>query len=60
MVPSPRPQRIIELDAIRALIDLDVVVICAGGGGIPTMVTYTDGKATLTGVEAVIDKDFAS
>jgi carbamate kinase len=60
VVPSPRPQHIFELDAIRALIDLDVVVICTGGGGIPTLVTYTDGKATLTGVEAVIDKDFAT
>ena len=60
VVPSPRPQHIFELDAIRALIDLDVVVICTGGGGIPTLVTNTDGKATLTGVEAVIDKDFAT
>ena len=54
------PSTSFELDAIRALIDLDVVVICTGGGGIPTLVTYTDGKATLTGVEAVIDKDFAT
>ncbi len=43
-----------------ALLDLDVVVICAGGGGIPTMVTEVAGKPSLTGVEAVIDKDLAS
>ena len=47
VVPSPRPQHIFELDAIRALIDLDVVVICAGGGGIPTLVTRSDGKPVL-------------
>jgi carbamate kinase len=60
VVPSPRPQHIFELEAIRALIDLDIVVICTGGGGIPTLVTDIDGKATLTGVEAVIDKDLAT
>ena len=60
VVPSPRPQHIFELDAIRALLDLDVVVICTGGGGIPTLVTEVDGKPSLTGVEAVIDKDFAT
>jgi carbamate kinase len=48
------------MEAIRALLDLDIVVICTGGGGIPTLVTRTDGRATLTGVEAVIDKDFAT
>ena len=60
VVPSPRPQRIFELDAIRALLDLDMVVICTGGGGIPTLVSHHDGKATFSGVEAVIDKDFAT
>jgi carbamate kinase len=60
VVPSPRPQHIFELDAIRALIDLDIVVICAGGGGIPTLVTHSEGTSVLTGVEAVIDKDFAT
>jgi carbamate kinase len=55
VVPSPLPQRLVELDAIRLLIDNDFIVICAGGGGIP--VTY-DGK--LKGVEAVIDKDRAA
>jgi carbamate kinase len=60
VVPSPRPQHIFQLEAIRVLLDLDIVVICTGGGGIPTLVTHEDGKATLTGVEAVIDKDLAS
>jgi len=60
VVPSPLPQHIFELDAIRALLDLDFVVICTGGGGIPTLVTEVEGKPSLTGVEAVIDKDLAS
>ncbi len=60
VVPSPLPQHIFELDAIRALLDLDIVVICTGGGGIPTLVTEVDGKPFLSGVEAVIDKDFAT
>ncbi|HEY5774708.1 MAG TPA: carbamate kinase [Xanthomonadales bacterium] len=57
VVPSPLPQRIIELSAIRLLVDNGVVVICAGGGGIPT--AYDD-EQKLYGVEAVIDKDLAS
>jgi len=58
VVPSPLPQHIFELEAIKALLDLDIVVICTGGGGIPTLVTEADGKPFLSGVEAVIDKDF--
>jgi len=57
VVPSPLPQRIIEIDAIRMLVEHGVVVICAGGGGIPT--AY-DEAGRLYGVEAVIDKDLAS
>lgn len=57
VVPSPRPQRIVELSVIRSLVDQDVVVICAGGGGIPTI---RGEGGELTGVEAVIDKDLAS
>lgn len=57
VVPSPLPQRIIEIEAIRMLVDHGIVVICAGGGGIPTAYD-ADGK--LYGVEAVIDKDLAS
>jgi carbamate kinase len=57
VVPSPLPQRIIEIDTIKMLVDHGVVVICAGGGGIP--VAYDD-ESKLFGVEAVIDKDLAS
>ncbi len=53
-VPSPRPQRIVEEREIRVLLDAGVVVICAGGGGIP-VTEKTDGR--LQGIEAVIDKD---
>ena len=57
--PSPAPKRIFEIRPIRWLLEHGVVVICAGGGGIPT--TWVPGKErTLGGVEAVIDKDFAS
>jgi carbamate kinase len=59
VVPSPEPKRIFEIRPIRWLLEHGTVVICAGGGGIPTM--WAPGKTrTLTGVEAVIDKDFAS
>jgi carbamate kinase len=57
VVPSPAPQRIIEIEAIRMLVDEGIVVICAGGGGIPT--AY-DANSKLYGVEAVIDKDLAA
>ena len=58
-MPSPAPQRIFEIRPIRWLLDQGVVVICAGGGGIPT--SWTPGEErTLRGVEAVIDKDLAS
>jgi carbamate kinase len=61
VVPSPRPKHIFQIDPIRVLLDRDVVVICAGGGGVPTMTTrHGDGLPTLSGVEAVIDKDLAS
>jgi carbamate kinase len=56
LVASPRPLRIFELRVVEWLVERGVVVICTGGGGIPTMLT-ADG--VLIGVEAVIDKDFA-
>jgi carbamate kinase len=59
VVPSPEPRRIFELRPIQWLLERDVVVICAGGGGIPTMYA-PDQERTLVGVEAVIDKDLAS
>ena len=59
VVPSPKPKRIFEIRPMRWLIERGTVVICAGGGGIPTM--YAKGEErTLVGVEAVIDKDFAT
>jgi carbamate kinase len=59
VVASPAPKRIFEIRPIRWLLDHDTVVICAGGGGIPT--TWVEGQErTLGGVEAVIDKDLAS
>jgi carbamate kinase len=59
VVPSPEPRHIFEIDPIRWLLEHDVVTICAGGGGVPTMFLDDDAKS-LVGVEAVIDKDFAS
>lgn len=59
VVPSPRPRRIFELGPIRHLLERGVTVICAGGGGIPTMYA-PDQERYLTGIEAVIDKDHAS
>jgi carbamate kinase len=53
------PQRIFEIRPIRWLLDHGTIVICAGGGGIPTM--YQPGAdRKLQGVEAVIDKDLCS
>jgi carbamate kinase len=59
VVPSPEPKRIFEIRPIRWLLDKDVVVICAGGGGVPTMYE-PNAERMLVGVEAVIDKDLAS
>ncbi len=58
VVPSPAPKRIFEIKPIEWLLRKRAVVICAGGGGIPTM--YQAGTNKLIGVEAVIDKDLAS
>jgi carbamate kinase len=57
VVASPSPKRILEEQVIRFLVDLGVIVICAGGGGIP-VAQKADGG--FIGVEAVIDKDRAS
>jgi carbamate kinase len=56
VVPSPRPLAVLELDAIHTLLERGVVVVAAGGGGVP--VVARDGRHD--GVDAVIDKDHAS
>jgi carbamate kinase len=58
VVPSPRPKRIFEIRPVRWLLERGTIVICAGGGGIPTL--YLPGTRTLVGAEVVIDKDRAS
>jgi len=58
VVPSPEPQRILEIQPITWLLERGAVVICAGGGGIPTMYP-SSGPGEVVGVEAVIDKDLA-
>lgn len=57
VVASPKPKRIFEIRPILTLVEQGTIVICAGGGGIPTMY---DEYGDLRGVEAVIDKDLAS
>ena len=58
VVASPQPKRIFEIRPIRWLLERGCVVICTGGGGIPTM--YAPGTRMLVGAEVVIDKDRAS
>jgi carbamate kinase len=58
VVASPRPKRIFEIRPVKWLLEKGTVVVCAGGGGIPTM--YDDSGKKLSGVEAVIDKDLCS
>jgi carbamate kinase len=54
VVPSPHPRGILELEVLRILVEHGVVLVCAGGGGVPVAVG-PDG--TLDGVEGVVDKD---
>jgi carbamate kinase len=56
VVASPQPLRIVEISAIKTLVDSGALVVCTGGGGIPVS---EDEHGSLTGVEAVIDKDLA-
>jgi len=56
VVPSPRPLKILECEAIACLLNAGIVAIACGGGGIP--VTWEGHR--LVGIEAVVDKDFAS
>lgn len=57
VVPSPRPERIVEAKVIENLINAGIIVVGVGGGGIP-VVESDDGK--ISGIEAVIDKDFSA
>ena len=57
LVPSPEPQAIAEMRSLRTLVDAGVLVICAGGGGIPVAL---NGDGTMDGVEAVVDKDLTA
>lgn len=57
VVPSPRPREIIETQLIDHLLDESIIVVCAGGGGVPVVRTVT---GDLRGVEAVIDKDLSA
>ncbi|MEH3481225.1 carbamate kinase [Enterobacter cloacae] len=56
VVPSPQPKRIVESDAIAALIQRDHLVICNGGGGVPVV----ENANGYHGIEAVIDKDLSA
>ncbi|GAB2906910.1 carbamate kinase [Nonomuraea fastidiosa] len=57
VVPSPAPQRVVETRLIRRMMGEGVIVVCAGGGGIPVV---RDERGRLTGVEAVVDKDLTT
>jgi carbamate kinase len=57
VVPSPKPMRIVEVEAVQKLVDNDFIVVAVGGGGIPVVKRPS---GFIRGIEAVIDKDFAS
>jgi carbamate kinase len=56
VVPSPAPVGLVEIAAVRRLVDAGLLVITSGGGGVPVV---RDAEGQLRGVEAVIDKDLA-
>lgn len=57
VVPSPLPKRVVELEAVKILLQAGAIVVTVGGGGIPVI---RDENGDLKGVAAVIDKDYAS
>ena len=57
VVPSPKPEKIVEAPTIENLIKAGIIVVGVGGGGIPVV---EDADGTIKGIEAVIDKDFGS
>ena len=57
VVPSPKPQRVVETRLLRLLLSSGAVVVCAGGGGVPTV---RNSRGQLEGVEAVVDKDLTA
>ena len=59
VVASPKPKRIFQAEAVKTLLEKDMTVIAAGGGGIPTMYD-PNADRKLVGVECVVDKDLAS
>ena len=58
VVPSPEPAELLDLPAIRILLDRAAIVVCAGGGGVP--VVTENGTRFTHGVEAVVDKDLTA
>jgi carbamate kinase len=56
VVPSPEPAGLLDLPAVRMLLDSQVIVVCSGGGGVPVVTA----EGHLHGVEAVVDKDLAA
>ncbi|ULR55469.1 carbamate kinase [Streptomyces deccanensis] len=58
VVPSPRPERVLETDTVRELLATGTLVVCGGGGGVPVTADRVTGA--LTGVDAVVDKDLTA
>lgn len=60
LVPSPRPVDVVELEAVRTLVEAGFVTVACGGGGIPVVADHADGVEALHAVDAVIDKDLSA
>jgi len=58
VVPSPEPAELLDLPAVRTLLDRQVIVVCSGGGGVP--VVAGNGTGPVRGVEGVVDKDLTA